>query len=937
MDSLLDDADNENQRLRRTMRDLVALSTLPAIWTGLGPSGIGRGLADALLGMLSLDLVYVRFSGFAQQSEVEVIRTTQRADDAQEASVRAAIAPLLQGTGGEASTSIPNPLGHGVLQVAITRFGIGEDIGVLITASQNPAYPTEQDRLLLGVGANQTAIVLLRLQTEAEVQAQREWLRVTLASIGDAVITTDAGGKVSYLNSVAQEQTGWPLEDAVGRPLTEVFHIVNDTTRQEVENPVLRAISTGQSVGLHNHTLLISRDGSERPIDDSAAPIRDNAGSVVGAVLTFRDITEQRNAEASLRAREARYRVLVTATSDIVYLMNAEWSEMQPLEGSDLVASNREPIRDWLEKNIPPSDHDLVRETIQKAKENQETFELEHRVIRPDGSIGWTFSRAVPIRDAAGQVVEWFGTARDVTQQRQASEELARVMSESERQRRLYEAILSGTPDFIYVFSLDHRILYANESLIAMWGHPLADTIGKTFLEIGYEPWHAEMHCREIDQVRETKQPIRGEVPFHGTHGRRIYDYIFVPVFGADGEVEAVAGTTRDVTERKAMEDELRHLAATLSDADHRKDEFLATLAHELRNPLAPIRNGLQVLNLIKDDAEEAEEYRAMMERQVDQMVRLVDDLMDISRISRGKIELRRERISLEEVLASAVETSRPLIEQMGHRLTITQPRKSLIVDADLTRLAQVFLNLLNNAAKYSERGGQIWLIAEQSGSEAIVTVRDSGIGIAAEMLPRIFEMFSQIDSSLEKSQGGLGIGLTLVKELVKLHGGTVEAHSTGLNQGSEFVVRLPIIVEPSPPPEDALTEAEKPQASFRILIADDNRDSADSMSMMLKILGHETLTAYNGEDAVATAAAFRPDVILLDIGMPKLNGNEACRRIRELPWQRQPMIIAQTGWGQEGDRQRSQEAGFDHHLVKPVDIGALLELLAGLTTSNLK
>ncbi len=418
-------------------------------------------------------------------------------------------------------------------------------------------------------------------------------------------------------------------------------------------------------------------------------------------------------------------------------------------------------------------------------------------------------------------------------------------------------------------------------------------------------------------------------MPFNETNGRRIYDYIFVPVFGADGEVEAVAGTTRDVTERKRMEDELRQLAASLSDADHRKDEFLATLAHELRNPLAPIRNGLQLLKLVNSDAEAAEQSRAMMERQVDQMVRLVDDLMDVSRISRGKIELRRERLPLIDVLASAVETSRPLIEQMGHELSVVPPSQSVVVDADLTRLSQVFLNLLNNAAKYSNRGGHIWLTAKRQGSEVVVSVKDAGIGIAPEQLPRIFEMFSQIDNSLERSQGGLGIGLTLVQRLVQMHGGSVEAHSEGPGRGSEFIMRLPVVEEASVPQRAKGEEAKK--ASLRILIADDNRDGADSLSKMLKIMGSETLTAYDGEDAVSAAAVFRPDVILMDIGMPKLNGNEACLRMRELPWERQPMIMALTGWGQDGDRQRTQDAGFDHHLVKPVDIAVLMKLLAGV------
>ena len=372
-----------------------------------------------------------------------------------------------------------------------------------------------------------------------------------------------------------------------------------------------------------------------------------------------------------------------------------------------------------------------------------------------------------------------------------------------------------------------------------------------------------------------------------------------------------------------------------LKDADCRKDEFLATLAHELRNPLAPIRNGLQLLRLAEGDGETIEQSRTMMERQLEQMVRLVDDLMDVSRISRGKLELRKERVQLSKVLNSAIETSRPLIDEMGHELTVTLPAHTIVVDADATRLAQVFLNLLNNAAKYSDRGSHIQLTAERQGGDVVVSVRDTGIGIAADQLPRVFEMFSQVDRSLEKSQGGLGIGLSLVKRLVELHGGRIEAKSEGVGKGSQFIMRLPVVVDASAPQKIDEKEEGDVKSTLRILIVDDNRDSADSLSMMLKIMGNETHTAYDGEAAVAAANAFRPAVILLDIGLPKLNGYDTCRRLREQTEGKELVIIAQTGWGQDEDRHRTHEAGFDHHLVKPVDPHALMKLLAELSNAE--
>jgi CheY-like chemotaxis protein/two-component sensor histidine kinase len=315
-------------------------------------------------------------------------------------------------------------------------------------------------------------------------------------------------------------------------------------------------------------------------------------------------------------------------------------------------------------------------------------------------------------------------------------------------------------------------------------------------------------------------------------------------------------------------------------------------------------------------------------------MVRLVDDLMDVSRITRGKVELRKERVQLSAVVDDAVETSRPLIDQMGHELTVRLPEHPVVVDADPTRLAQVFANLLNNAAKYSDRGGHIRLTAERQGSDVVVSVRDTGIGIPPDKLTSIFDMFSQVDRSLEKALGGLGIGLTLVRRLVEMHDGRVEARSEGVGRGSEFVVRLPVVVGAAVPQREQ-DEPAVPKSSLRILIVDDNQDGADSLAEMLKIMGNDTATAYDGQEGVDVAGRLRPDVILLDIGLPKLNGYEAARRIREQPWGKHTVLIAVTGWGQDEDRRRSHEAGFDKHLVKPVDPTALMKLLAELNVAK--
>jgi len=373
-------------------------------------------------------------------------------------------------------------------------------------------------------------------------------------------------------------------------------------------------------------------------------------------------------------------------------------------------------------------------------------------------------------------------------------------------------------------------------------------------------------------------------------------------------------------------------LIGRLQEEDRKKDDFLATLAHELRNPLAPIRNAEQFLRLKGSDDPDLTNARDIIERQVLQLTRLVDDLLDVSRITRGKIGLRKDRVSLGVVLTNAVEASRPIIEAQRHTLAIDLPTDPLYLDGDLTRLTQIFSNILTNAAKYTEPDGSIRLAAERQGSDVIVSVRDNGIGIAAEHLPRVFDMFSQVAPALERSQGGLGIGLSLVKSLVEMHGGRVEARSAGLGAGSEFEVRLPLLVETPAATETVSARNQTKTATrppCRVLVADDNVDSAQSLAMMLSLKGHEVRTAFDGLSAVELAECFQPDLALLDIGMPKLNGYDAAKLIRQQPWGKQIVLAALTGWGQSDDKRRADDAGFDHHFTKPVEPDALESLLS--------
>lgn len=415
--------------------------------------------------------------------------------------------------------------------------------------------------------------------------------------------------------------------------------------------------------------------------------------------------------------------------------------------------------------------------------------------------------------------------------------------------------------------------------------------------------------------------------------GRRELEHAMAARAQSEAERERLLSLLEaELAERRVLEESLRCQAEALQQADRRKDEFLSMLSHELRNPLAPIYNAVQILAVRGHQPEEVERLREMIERQLGQMVRLVDDLLDISRITRGKIQLRKAPVDLAQVVSMAIEISRPLVEERGHELTVTLPETPLRVYADATRLAQVLSNLLNNAAKYTEAAGRIDLIAGQLEGEVCLCVRDTGIGIAPEMLPRVFDLFLQAESSPDRSQGGLGVGLTLVRQLVELHGGTVEARSEGLGRGTEMMVRLAALPEPALASAPDSSGSRLPESGageqLKILVVDDNKDSAESLAALLMLSGHEARTAYDGLSALEEAQTFLPDVMLLDIGLPKLDGYEVAHRLREDPERNRMMLLAMTGYGQEEDRRRTRDAGFDHHLVKPVDLDKLRELL---------
>jgi PAS domain S-box-containing protein len=446
--------------------------------------------------------------------------------------------------------------------------------------------------------------------------------------------------------------------------------------------------------------------------------------------------------------------------------------------------------------------------------------------------------------------------------------------------------------------------------------------------------WTRYVHAEDREEyVSAWLRCVEDGTPFDKEFRFRRYDGAYrwmrsvaVPRVTAGGEWLGYTGCTFDVHDARMS-------AHALREADRRKDEFLATLAHELRNPLAPIRNAVRLMAL-EGGAGRTPQVLEMLERQVHHMVRLVDDLIDVSRVSRGTIELQCERLDLGRLLRTAAETSKPLIERARHRLNLSLPVEPLSVHGDAVRLAQVFANLLNNAAKYTDNGGDIEISVQRDGTEAVVTVRDDGIGLAPDQLPRLFEMFTQLDRGRARAQGGLGIGLSLAKRLVQMHGGTIRAESEGLGRGSCFTVRLPLAAEIAAE-SPASPRADPPQSLElqRLLVVDDNRDAADSLAMLLEALGAQVQVAHDGAAALAAFERFSPRFVLLDLGMPGMNGLEVARRLRERANGHAVTLVALTGWGQADDRERTRAAGFDHHLVKPVDMAVLQALLGRALT----
>ena len=764
-------------------------------------------------------------------------------------------------------------------------------------------------------------------QTPEALYEQRQWLRVTLSSIGDAVITTDTKGSVTYLNPVAESLTGWPQAEAAGIPLEIVFKIINEETRQTVENPATRALREGLVAGLANHTLLIAKDGTERAIDDSAAPIRNANGEVAGVVLVFRDITQRRQQEQSIQD-SLNYAESVIATLREPFLVLDDNLKVKTANHRFYEAFKVSPEetesqfvydlgnRQW---DIPELRR-LLREVLSNHHPIHD-FEIDHtfptigrRIMRLNAG------RFESVNHGPHLILL---AIEDITERKHAED----AVRESEiRYRRLFESARDG---ILILDATTGKVTDANPYIEELLGYAAHELSGKELWQVGL--------FQDIDESKAAFQQLQeqGYIRYHHlpleSKGGQRREVEFVSNLYQEDHRTVIQCNIRDMTERAQLERATAQ-AEALADLHRRKDEFLAMISHELRNPLAAITNAVQILDLQKDEHPIQEKARTIIRRQAGNLVVLVNDLLEVSRILSGRIQLHQEDLDARGIAQQAVETARPLIDQNKHELTVSLPPEPVWLHADALRFEEVIVNLVNNAAKYTPEGGHIWLSIQQEGDEMVLRVRDSGIGIAPDSLPHIFELFTQAPRSLDRSQGGLGIGLAVVRKLVEMHGGTVEAQSAGLGEGTEFTVRLPVLRSPTGRSQTLSKERDEHSgAGWRVLVVDDNVDSADSIAMLLQVSGHDVRVAYSGPDALERAAEYQPDIVLLDIGLPGMDGYEVARRLRAHTQLEKVKLIAVTGYGQDADRLQSQEAGFDYHLVKPVDAQKLQDLLVEL------
>lgn len=712
--------------------------------------------------------------------------------------------------------------------------------------------------------------------------------------------------------------------DVIGKTDTELFQRTSDASITEAIKR--KVIETG--IGIREEVNVLG-DGNEHWFELIVEPSYDLSGEIDGVTCVTVDITNRKLAETALKQNAGLFTALIEQVPTGVYVVDSKFKLQQVNAEAMPVFASVNPLigRDFDEvmeilwgPEVGPQCAAIFRHTLETGERYiSPSFSEQRHDILVEQTFEWETQR-IPLPDGTFGVVCYF---HEVTDRARAD----RALRDSDQRMRL---ATEATGVGIWEWHVGTGRIRWDAQMCKMYGtEPTSDGF------VDYTTWSSAVLPEDL----ATQERILRETLAQGSRSNREFrirraddgkvrhiQSVEIGRRDADGVVQSIIGTNLDITDRVEAEDRLQRLAGELFEADRRKDEFIAMLAHELRNPLAPIRLGIEFLKQISADSNQ-QSTLDMLARQVGQMVRLVDDLLDVSRISRGKIQLKKERIDLASIVKQAVEANQLNVDAARHTLTVECPDFAIPIDADPVRLSQVIGNLFNNSCKFTPAGGRIDLSLSVEGTDSVIRLRDNGIGMSQEQITKIFDMFAQVDNSLGRSQSGLGIGLTLVKALVELHGGTVEAYSDGLGRGSEFTVRIPLLATILANVPSARSEHLKVDGR-KILVVDDNEDSARVLTLLLRQRGHQALTAHSGLDAVQEAQSFVPDTILLDIGLPILDGYEVCRRVRQLPDGDKIVIFALTGWGDDEARRRSTEAGFDGHLVKPIEIATLERIL---------
>jgi PAS domain S-box-containing protein len=821
----------------------------------------------------------------------------------------------------------------------LAAFAHPEDVGGRASLGEGPGRSPEVRRRLLhkdgrylvtdarprrlddGRTVTVVSDVTALVSAEHASSVSAEQLRFVANAVPALLAYVDADARYVWGNESYRRWYGYPPERIRGLHLSEVLGV----PAWAIIRPQVERALAGEAVTFEHR--LVYKSGPARDVRASYVPHRDDAGRVRGYVALVNDITEIRTAEVALRRSEhmLEHSQSTAHVGSFEVTFGADgrpdstslrWSdETYRIFGYEPHAV--EVSLQLFYGAVHPEDLAAVRAVSRAGLERGDAYDKEYRLVRPDGIVRVIHAWNRFERDAAGRLVRMLGTCQDITERKTL--ERALRLSE-ERYRSLVGAITS------VVWTTDAEGKFVEPQ--AAW----QDYTGQGWGDHRDFGWQAAVHADDLAIIQKLwADAERTDTPYRSacrvwhapSGGYRFCESRAVAIRNPDGSIREWIGTLVDEHERERALHELR-------EADRLKDEFLAMLSHELRNPLAPILNAVDVLDRSEPGDEQVmTKYRAVITRQVQHMKRLLDDLLDVSRVSQGKIQLRKEPLELGALLLQAVDVSRPMIVGKRQRLSLTLAQGPLPLDADPTRLVQVFANLLNNAAKYTDEGGHISLTVKVEDGDAVVRVRDDGVGMTPELLAGAFDLFVQETRSLDRAQGGLGIGLTMVRTLVKMHGGSVRALSEGPGRGSEFVVSLPLSTGAPPPADgDASSRSMEPVRPLRTLVVDDNEDAARTVGYLLEMSGHEVMLAFDGPGALAAAAAAPPDLVLLDIGLPGMDGYTVAAQLRATGHVR-ATLVALTGYGQDEHVRRSKEAGFDHHLVKPIDFGKI-EKIAG-------